>query len=165
MGDHSPDNVDGHAEQVLGSSRSRLRNPNPSASYKQLKQAMLWPRQRSVRIDHGGEDPAVPIGPHIPEPSERFVLPWDDLFSSLWRFTKSTVPDGKLIESWLDRPWLCLLFGNGCIGPNNSSPLPAFPSLLAYLRMASRFPPFARDAPRYHKRKRIAILIWNQTTS
>jgi hypothetical protein len=30
--------------------------------------------------------------------------------------------------------------------------------------MASRFPPFTRDTPRYHKTKHIAILIWNHTT-
>ncbi|MGA2466456.1 MAG: hypothetical protein ABSH06_19175, partial [Thermodesulfobacteriota bacterium] len=38
------------------------------------------------------------------------------------------------------------------------------PSSLAYLRMASRFPPFTRDTPRYHKTRHIAILIWNHTT-
>ena len=164
MGDHSPGNVGGCAEQVLGSSRSRPRNPNLSASYTQLKQAMLWTRQRSAVTDHDEADPAAPTGPHIPEPSERSVLPWDDSFSSLWRSSRSTPPDGKLIKSWLDGPWLPLLSGNGCIESNNPSPLPAFPASLAYLRMASRFPPSARDTPRYHKTKHIAILIWNQYT-
>ena len=103
------------------------------------------------------------IEPHIAEPSERSVLPWDDSFSSLWRSSRSTPPDGKLIKSWLDGPWLPLLSGNGCIELYNPSLLPAFPTLLAYLRMASRFLPFPRGTPRYHKTKYIAILIWNQS--
>jgi hypothetical protein len=164
MGDHSSNNVCGHAEQALGSSRSRPRNPDLSVLYKQWRQARLWPRQRSVRTDPDEGDPAMLIEPHIPEPSERSVLLLDDSFSSLWRSSRSTPHHGKLIESWLDGPWLPLLSGNGCIGSNNPSPLSVFSTSLAYLRMASGFPPFTRDTPRYHKTKHIAILIWNHTT-
>src|SRR5512139_1669497 len=165
MDNYSPDNVCGHVEQVLESSRSRPRSPDLWASYKPLRQAMLWPRQRSVVSDHDEEDLAMPIEPRIPELSERSVLLWDDSFSSPWRSSKSIPLAGKLTGSWPDGSWLRPLSGNDCIGSNNPSPLPVPPTSLAYLRMASWYPPFPRDTQRYHKIKHIAILIWNHTTS
>ena len=163
MDAHSSNNVCGHAEQALGSSKSQPCDPDPSALYKQWRQAKPWPRQKSVRTDPDEGDPAMLIELHIPKPSERFVLPWDDSFSSLWRPSKSTPPGGNLIKSWLDRPWLSFQSGNSYIGSNNPSPLPTFPTLLACLEWHQGISAFPINTLSYYRKKHFPVLILNHT--